>query len=444
MAMRRLASLVALGAAALILTGVAGAGAREGSGRIAFMTLRDGRGEIDVSGPDGAGRVAVTTAGMNAEPSWSPDGSRMAYVCGNFSLCVMNADGSGQTALTDTGTWSGAYVYDEYPTWSPDGKKLAFQSNRGDLDYGIWVVGSNGSGLHRLAGNASGYGDYSPSWSPDGSRIAFVSDSDESSDIYLMYPDGGLAARLTRTDDGEDSPSWSPDGTKIVYTRWRGDFSKLWVMNADGSGQHALTKGRTDEYDPVWSPDGAKILFSSDRGGNFDLYLASADGSGAASRLTSTPEAEALPSWQPAPMAPSSEPPLPSGTSPVARNDAPLVSEFFGRSVELGAVRQAIFEARARHDLVAERSAYVRLASSSRHAAATLHDEHPTSAKGKRIQRNAVSCFRQLAVEGRERTLALDARRHANKRALKRHLRAASRAAASAEDLFENAGDMIG
>jgi WD40 repeat protein len=442
--MRPFASLLAFAMAALILAGIAGASGPSRNGTIAFMTIRDGRADIALAGPDGSGPRIVTTSGLNAEPSWSPDGSRLAYVCGNFSLCLMNADGSSQSALTKTGSWSGTYVYDEYPTWSPDGKKLAFQSNRANLDYGIWVVNNDGSGLHRLGGNPSGDGDYAPAWSPDGTRIAFVGDNGDSYDLYLMTSEGALSARLTKTADDEDSPAWSPDGTKIVYTRWRGDFINLWMMNADGSGQHALTKGTIDDFSPAWSPDGTKILFSSDRGGNVDLYMINADGSGQPTRLTTGSNVEELSSWQPVPGTPGNEPPLPPATPPVPQGDALLISEIFGRHSELGAVRQAMFEAESHRSLSARRIAYNRLTSGSRQAVLTLGREHPTSAKGRHIQQLVVKAFKRLVVEGRERNLSAQAQLHHNRKAQRRHLRAADRAEMQAHFLFSDAGDLIG
>jgi dipeptidyl aminopeptidase/acylaminoacyl peptidase len=444
--MGRVASLLALAAAALILAGVAGASGPSRNGKIAFMTIRDGRADIALVAPDGSDLKTVTATGLNAEPAWSPDGSRLAYVCGNFSLCLMNADGSGQTALTDTGAWSGAYVYDEYPTWSPDGKQLAFQSNRGNLGYGIWVVGSDGSGLHRLIGNANGDGDYSPAWSPDGTKIAFVGDNSDlfDDDIYVMTSHGDLSARLTKTDDDEYSPAWSPDGSKIVYARWQKGFSKIWLMNADGTAQHPLTKGSTDDFSPVWSPDGTKILFSSDRGGNIDLYVSSADGTGQPTRLTSGPAVEAVASWQPIPATASTEPSLPPATAPVPQNDAQLIGEIFNRHSELIATRQAIFEAESHRALSAARVAYRRLVDSAMQATTTLSAERPTSSRGKHIQQLVVKAFRLLAVEGRERNLAASAEQRHNHKARRRHERAANKAVRQADALFDVAGDLIG
>ena len=69
----------------------------------------------------------------------------------------MNADGSGQTRLTNNAD------DDLDPSWSPDGAKIAFRSDR-DGNFEIYVMNADGSGQTNLTNNAAE--DYEPAWSP--------------------------------------------------------------------------------------------------------------------------------------------------------------------------------------------------------------------------------------------------------------------------------------
>ena len=82
-------------------------------------------------------------------PAWSPDGTRIAYLCRNpanniFEICVMNADGTGQTQLTNNS------VVDATPTWSPDGEKIVF-SRGAALAAQLWLMKANGADQTQLA-----------------------------------------------------------------------------------------------------------------------------------------------------------------------------------------------------------------------------------------------------------------------------------------------------
>ena len=113
----------------------------------------------------------------------------------------MNADGSGAARLTDDP------ADDLLPSWSPDGSRVAFVSVRdGNLD--IYAMNADGSGAARLTDNPAD--DLSPSWSPDGSRVAFASNRDGDFKIYAMNADGSGAERLADGSGGENSPSWGP------------------------------------------------------------------------------------------------------------------------------------------------------------------------------------------------------------------------------------------
>jgi Ca2+-binding RTX toxin-like protein len=102
---------------------------------------------IDVIGADGHGRVRLTHGGNEHNPDWSPDGKQIVFGVGphpHWHLAVVNADGSGEHALTASKPWD-----DTLPAWSPDGKKIAFTSGRTGNDE-IWVVNADGTHLRRV------------------------------------------------------------------------------------------------------------------------------------------------------------------------------------------------------------------------------------------------------------------------------------------------------
>jgi formylglycine-generating enzyme required for sulfatase activity len=219
------------------------------NGRIAFVSDRDGNREIYVMNADGSGQTRLTdNPALDWTPAWSPDGTRIAFMSdrdGNPEIYVMNADGSGQTRLTDNPT------LDQLPAWSPDGTLIAFASDRDD-NWEIYVMNADGSGQTRLTDNPAL--DWEPTWSPDGTRIAFVSFRDGNAEIYVMNADGSAQTRLTDNPTLDQFPAWSPDGTRIAFASFRDGNWEIYVMNADGSGQTRLTDNPADDAVPAWSP----------------------------------------------------------------------------------------------------------------------------------------------------------------------------------------------
>ncbi len=231
----------------------------------------------------------------------------------------MNADGSNQTRITTNS------ASDRQPSWSPDGTRLAFVSNRDGNDE-IYVMNADGSSQTRLTNNAAF--DFDPAWSPDGTRIAFTSTRDfpgitgniaNGFELYVMNADGTNPVRLTNNSTSDSGPSWSPDGTRIAFTSQRDGLPLVYVMNADGSNQINITQSTTlDSSDPEWSPDGSKIAFTSyNRVGQTnadDIFLMNADGSNI-TRVTNSSFDEHDLSWQPLVSVPTPTPtPSPTPT----------------------------------------------------------------------------------------------------------------------------------
>lgn len=84
----------------------------------------------------------------------------------------------GEVTLTNN------HAKDEYPSWSPDGKMIAFDSER-DGNPEIYVMNADGSGQTNISNNP-GARDSNPVWSPDGKKIAFSSERDGNYDIYVI------------------------------------------------------------------------------------------------------------------------------------------------------------------------------------------------------------------------------------------------------------------
>ena len=205
---------------------------------------------------DGTHRIAIA---VGTHPAWSPDGTHIVFIANgdiygdvpnsSYHLVIMNADGTGKTALRLTST--NCYV----PAWSPDGRQIAFIGSA-PLGLSLLKVNANGTGLTRLFTDASlGSG---LSWSPDGKTIAFGAAIRPSANsyapmgIYTITTGASKPIRLTSLNSYSINPVWSPDGTRIAYSSDNHHDLDIYSMKIDGSDAKQLTSAATDEIATDW------------------------------------------------------------------------------------------------------------------------------------------------------------------------------------------------
>ena len=262
------------------------------NGQIVFVSDRFGNSDIWVMNADGSGETALTANdGQNNWPAWSPDGARIAFTsdrAGSEDIWLMDADGGNPAPLTDD---PGA---DHHPSWSPDGRKIVFSSDRAGTQQDIWFMNADGSNETRLTTENSR--DREPSWSPDCTLIAFVSDRDGRDDIWTIKVDGGDPRQLTKGAGNNRLPAWSPAGDRIAFMSDRTGNNEIWHMKRDGSELTLAVANPAGDVAPHWAPDGRKIVFASDRDGNEDIWVTDTDGNPVP--LTRNPGVDTAPDWQ--------------------------------------------------------------------------------------------------------------------------------------------------
>jgi TolB protein len=192
----------------------------------------------------------INDGSLNSSPSYSPDGTRIAFsrsLGGNPEIFTCRVDGSGLQRLTHSAG------IDTNPAWSPDGKEIAFTSSRAGNPH-IYAMDSEGSNLRRITFEGS-YND-GAAWSPDGSRIAYASRR-RGKDFDIVVTELALLESkvLLSAPGSHEAPSFSPDGRRIAFTTRggrAGATTQIFAMDADGSHIVQLTRDGNN-LAPDWS-----------------------------------------------------------------------------------------------------------------------------------------------------------------------------------------------
>lgn len=244
-------------------------GAEPHGGRLAIV---QSDGALYTARSDGSDRTELAEGGdpavTAAQPAWSPDGSKLAWVIRDASAgpsigAIAVAGPRGEDLVVSPTPFAPYYL-----SWDPTGTRVAFLGSSGDpevpVEMGVLEVGGE-SGTPRPVAGGSPF--FYFAWAPDGRSVLAHAGYDRLEEIALT----GRSTTVIDRPGLFPTPAWSADGRTLVYAeRGAGGVQRL-VAVVGRRDPRILDEGR-GAISFVLSPDGGSVAYQMLGEADSDLF----------------------------------------------------------------------------------------------------------------------------------------------------------------------------
>ncbi len=222
---------------------------------LVYATTRAGAGsQLFRLSASGGGPRLLAVAGTHASfPAVAPAAHRLAYSDNPSPVALWRASLTPDGAAADPRELIRSTGRDSSPSYSPDGSRIAFISDRTGFEE-IWISNADGSHPVQFTRFLDGPRLARPRWSPDGASLLFFYDGTLGRGLFTLAPGNSKPKLLTV---GGTNGAWSHDG-KTIYFEAEG---RVWRIRADGSGQREAVTDGFGTAQAAESPDGQFVYF---------------------------------------------------------------------------------------------------------------------------------------------------------------------------------------
>ena len=247
-----------------------------------YLSLARDKGETELLRVAIMGGPIVKVLNDIAPPTFSPDGTRMAFMRTydeETRLLVANADGSNESVLVSRRAPDYLNMFWYAPAWSLDGKSIAFPVGQGDEDgryETVLAVDVETGAEHKLT-NERWQQVGQPRWLADGLVVTASESSTGPQQLWHVSLPDGTASRVTRDLNDYENLSLTSDAKTLAVIQDH-TVSNIWTTAGDAGGAKQIMSeaGRFNEI--IWLPDD-RLAYTSNAGGRSDIWTMNADGS---------------------------------------------------------------------------------------------------------------------------------------------------------------------